>query len=96
MGFGGDVGGYLDERVYAREVAERYATSLESSKSALRRKGLLKRLYAHSMSLLQTIPPFHLFCLARLPRMSVALSGLGGDEVFAGYESPWFCTQQQI
>ena len=88
MGFGGDVGGYLDERVYAREVAERYATSHREFEVRPEAEWIVEtivRAFDEPFADDSAIPSYFVCKIAR-ENVTVALSGLGGDEVFAGYE----------
>ena len=88
MGFGGDVGGYLDERPYARQVAERYATRHEEYEVIPSVEGLVEtivRAFDEPCADDSVIPSYFVCKIAR-ENVTVALSGLGGDEAFAGYE----------
>ena len=88
MGFGGDVGGYLDERVYAREVAERYGTNHREFEVRPEAEGLVEtivRAFDEPFADDSAIPSYFVCKIAR-QNVTVALSGLGGDEVFSGYE----------
>jgi asparagine synthase (glutamine-hydrolysing) len=88
MGFGGDVGGYLDERRYARQVSERYATRHEEFEVLPSCEGLVEtvvRAFDEPFADDSAIPSYFVCKIAR-ENVTVALSGLGGDEVFAGYE----------
>ena len=77
-----------DERAYARLVAERYATEHEELVVEPDAASLLPRLawafdepFADSSAL-----PTLLVCELARRRITVALTGDGGDETFAGYE----------
>jgi len=88
MGFGGDVGGYLDERKYAREVAERYHTKHREFEVQPEAGGLVEtivRAFDEPFADDSAIPSYFVCKIAR-ENVTVALSGLGGDEVFSGYE----------
>ncbi len=88
MGFGGDVGGYLDERPYARQVAERYATRHKEYEVIPSAEGLVEtivRAFDEPCADDSVIPSYFVCKIAR-ENVTVALSGLGGDEAFAGYE----------
>ena len=88
MGFGGDVGGYLDERVYARQVAERYGTRHKEFEVRPEAEGLVEtivRAFDEPFADDSAIPSYFVCKIAR-ENVTVALSGLGGDEVFTGYE----------
>jgi asparagine synthase (glutamine-hydrolysing) len=88
MGFGGGTGGYLDERGYARTLSRRYGTAhtefevrpnLEETLDEA--VGAFDEPFADD----SIIPTFHICKLARR-EVTVALTGLGGDELFGGYE----------
>ena len=88
MGFGGDVGGYLDERKYARQVSERYGTRHREFEVLPQAEGLTETIvkafdepFADDSAI-----PSYFVCKIAKENVTVALSGLGGDEVFAGYE----------
>jgi asparagine synthase (glutamine-hydrolysing) len=88
MGFGGDTGGYLDEREYARMVAERYSTNHREFEVVPTPKGLVEKIvraFDEPFADDSTIPSYFVSKIAR-ENVTVALSGLGGDEAFAGYE----------
>jgi asparagine synthase (glutamine-hydrolysing) len=88
MGFGGAVGGYLDERRYARMVADRYGTTHREYEIAPDPKGLVDKIvraFDEPFADDSTIPSFFVCQIAR-ENVTVAESGLGGDEAFAGYE----------
>jgi asparagine synthase (glutamine-hydrolysing) len=88
MGFGGNVGGYLDERGYARQVAERYATNHREHEVTPDPEGLIRKIvtaFDEPFADDSAIPSYFVCRMAR-ENVTVALSGLGGDEVFAGYE----------
>ncbi|MHB8056972.1 MAG: asparagine synthase (glutamine-hydrolyzing) [Desulfuromonadaceae bacterium] len=88
MGFGGDVGGYLDERMYARQVADRYATQHKEFEVLPGFEGLVEtivRAFDEPFADDSAIPSYFVCKIAR-ENVTVALSGLGGDEAFAGYE----------
>lgn len=99
MGFGGNVGGYLDERGYAKLVAERYKTKHREFEVQPSAEGLIDtivRAFDEPFADDSAIPSYYVCKIAR-ENVTVALSGLGGDEVFAGYErylgfalSSWF------
>ncbi len=88
MGFGGDAGGYLDERGYARQVSQRYATNHREFEVLPQAEGLIEKIvdaFDEPFADDSTIPSYFVCELAR-ENVTVALSGLGGDEVFSGYE----------
>ncbi len=86
MGFDGDDG--FDERPYARQVARRYATDHHEFVTAPDAVDLVERLVWHHDQPFgdsSAIPTF-LLSEAISRTVTVALSGDGGDELFAGYE----------
>ncbi len=88
IGFGGNTGGYLDERGYARMVAQRYGTNHREHEVEPTVSGLLDtvvRAFDEPFADDSAIPSYYVCGLARRD-VTVALSGLGGDEAFAGYE----------
>jgi asparagine synthase (glutamine-hydrolysing) len=77
----------FDESAFARAVAERYRTSHRSETVASDDFGLideLARLYDEPYADSSAIPTYRVCQLAR-KHVTVALSGDGGDESFAGY-----------
>jgi len=88
IGFGGNIGGYLDERKYAKLVAERYRTDHKEYEVLPSPEGLIEKIvraFDEPFADDSAIPSFFVCKIAR-ENVTVALSGLGGDEVFAGYE----------
>ena len=88
MGFGGAVGGYLDERSFARQMAERYGTNHREFEVLPSAAGLIHTIvtaFDEPFADDSAIPSYYVCQLAR-ENVTVALSGLGGDEVFTGYE----------
>ncbi|WP_028585945.1 asparagine synthase (glutamine-hydrolyzing) [Desulfogranum mediterraneum] len=88
IGFGGEVGGYLDERGYARQVADRYKTNHLDYEVVMDPEGLIEKIvrsfdepFADDSAL-----PSYFVCKVARSNVTVALSGLGGDEIFGGYE----------
>jgi len=88
IGFGGEKGNFLDERPYAREVSEKYHTrhdetevfpQIETAMDA----GLAA--FDEPFADDSVIPTYHI-CEAAKEHVTVVLTGLGGDENFAGYE----------
>jgi asparagine synthase (glutamine-hydrolysing) len=88
IGFGGDRGDFMDERPFAREIAARYncehheievlpaiAEALDASAVA----------FDEPFADDSIIPTYHI-CKAARGNVTVVLTGLGGDEDFAGYE----------
>lgn len=88
MGFGGTVGGYLDERRYAKSVASKYHCDHEEFEVLPKVEHILDRIveaFDEPFADHSTIPSYHL-CKITRQKVKVALSGLGGDELFGGYE----------
>ncbi len=88
MGFGGEVGGYLDERGYARMVADRYRTNHREYEVRPDPVGVLDKIvcgFDEPFADDSTVPSYFVCKIAR-ENVTVAESGLGGDEAFAGYE----------
>jgi asparagine synthase (glutamine-hydrolysing) len=78
----------FDERVFARELAERYATNhreFEMDPDLVAVAPQLIRAFDQPMADSSAIPNWYL-CKYTREHVTVALSGLGGDEVAAGYE----------
>jgi asparagine synthase (glutamine-hydrolysing) len=81
-------GGTFDERAHARELAARYGTEhheLEIEPDLVGIATSLVRAFDQPLADSSAIPTWYLSQLARR-HVTVALSGLGGDEVAAGYE----------
>lgn len=88
IGFGGGAGGYLDERRYARAVSARYRTQHAEFEVAPRLEESLDDVvhaFDEPFADDSVIPTLAVCRLAR-PHVTVALTGLGGDELFGGYE----------
>lgn len=88
IGFGGNVGGYLDEREFAQNVAGRYKTNHHEFNVVPEPEGIIDtivRAFDEPFADDSAIPSFFVCQIAR-QLVTVALSGLGGDEAFAGYE----------
>jgi asparagine synthase (glutamine-hydrolysing) len=88
MGFGGNVGGYLDERGLARQIASRYRTQHKEFEVVPAVSGILDEIvgaFDEPFADHSTIPTWYL-CRNARKDVKVALSGLGGDEAFGGYE----------
>lgn len=88
IGFGGNVGGFDDERKYARFVAERYKTNHREFEVTPKVDTIIERIvrsFDEPFADDSTIPSYFVSQLARR-HVTVALSGLGGDELFCGYE----------
>jgi asparagine synthase (glutamine-hydrolysing) len=88
IGFGGNTGGFEDERPYARLVAEKYRTNHREYEVLPAIEELLDKIvtsFDEPFADDSTIPSYYVCKMAR-ENVTVALSGLGGDETFAGYE----------
>ncbi|MDY6839754.1 MAG: asparagine synthase (glutamine-hydrolyzing) [Thermodesulfobacteriota bacterium] len=88
IAFGGHIGGYLDERHYARQVVSKYGT-LHTEDIVMPQLDAIMddivRSFDEPFADHSTIPSFYL-CQSTRRKVTVALSGLGGDELFGGYE----------
>ena len=88
IGFGGNTGGFDDERKYARLIAEKYKTN-HNEHEVLPDVGVVMGKIVESFDEPfaddSAIPSYFISRLAR-EQVTVALSGLGGDELFCGYE----------
>jgi asparagine synthase (glutamine-hydrolysing) len=99
IGFSGDTGSLEDERQYARMVAARYGTNHREFEVRPDPAGIIEaivRSFDEPFADDSTIPSYFVCKIAR-ENVTVALSGLGGDEAFGGYErylgfqlSEWF------
>ncbi len=88
VGFSGNVGGYLDERPCARMVAERYRCAHQELLVEPRVETILDDIvdsFDEPFADDSVIPSYYI-CEASSRNLTVALTGLGGDELFAGYE----------
>jgi len=88
IGFGGNTGRYLDERAFARLVAERYGAHHREHEVVPDLSTLLDTIvqaFDEPFADDSAIPSYFVCQMARQD-VKVALSGLGGDEAFAGYE----------
>jgi asparagine synthase (glutamine-hydrolysing) len=88
IGFGGDTGGYLDERGFAQSVADRYNTRHSTFDVKPEPEGILDivvQAFDEPFADDSAIPSYFVCKMAR-QLVTVALSGLGGDEDFGGYE----------
>ncbi|NNL85916.1 MAG: asparagine synthase (glutamine-hydrolyzing) [Myxococcales bacterium] len=87
IGYSGG-GDSFDERVYARELADRYATDHTEFEMSPDIRDLVPRLvraFDHPCANSTAVPTWFL-CEETRRHVTVALSGLGGDEVAGGYE----------
>ncbi len=77
IGFGGDVGGYLDERGYARQVSERYKTDHKEYEVKPSPAGLIEKIvhaFDEPFADDSAIPTYFVCQIAR-ENVTVALSG---------------------
>jgi asparagine synthase (glutamine-hydrolysing) len=88
IGFEGNIGGYLDERGFAQQIVDRYHTHHIEHMVAPDLGGIIGNIveaFDEPFADHSTIPSYYL-CKVTREKVSVALSGLGGDELFGGYE----------
>jgi len=88
MGFGGNVGGYFDERNLASLVSNRFGTRHREFEVHPNVEGLIEKLvraFDEPFADDSMIPSYYLSKITR-ENVTVSLSGLGGDELFGGYE----------
>jgi asparagine synthase (glutamine-hydrolysing) len=88
IGFGGNTGGHLDERGYAREVGQKYGCMHSEFEVMPDIQAIAEEIvtsFDEPFADPGAIPSYYVCKIAR-QHVTVALSGLGGDEVFAGYE----------
>lgn len=88
IGFGGNTGSFDDERKYARLVAERYSTNHKEYEVLPDLGAVIDTIvgaFDEPFADDSAIPSHYVYELARRD-VKVALSGLGGDEAFCGYE----------
>ena len=88
IGFKGNIGGYLDETKYARIVSKKFETNHREFSVSPMLNGLIDKIvesFDEPFADDSAIPSYFLCKLAK-ENVTVALSGLGGDEAFAGYE----------
>ena len=88
-----------DESSYARAVAERYATAHRTRQVDPNDLSMLDRLadiFDEPFGDCSALPSYHV-CAAARQNVTVALSGDGGDEVFAGYRRyAWHSREEKI
>jgi asparagine synthase (glutamine-hydrolysing) len=99
IGFSGDTGFFEDERKYARMTAARYGANHREYEVRPDLTGVIEQIvrsFDEPFADDSTIPSYFVCKIAR-ENVTVALSGLGGDEAFGGYErylgfqlSQWF------
>ena len=88
IGFAGNTGAFDDERKYARMVAARYGTNHREHEVRPHVADVIEpivRSFDEPFADDSMIPSYYVCKLAR-EHVTVALSGLGGDEAFCGYE----------
>ncbi len=88
IGFGGETGDFLDERPFARMIAERYGTAHRELEVIPHIETALDAAVAafdEPFADDGLIPTYHICAEAR-KHVTVVLTGLGGDEDFGGYE----------
>ncbi len=88
VGFVGSTGAYLDERPYARLVAEKYNLNHEMIDVDPDITTILDPLVSAFDEPFadDSIIPTYYICEAAKKKVTVVLTGLGGDELFGGYE----------
>lgn len=88
-----------DERVYARQVANLFGADHAEEVAALDAAAMIDdiaRIYGEPFADASALPTFLVSKLARR-HVKVALSGDGGDEVFAGYRRyPFFVGEERV
>lgn len=88
MGFGGGAGGYLDERGYAKSIAHKYRANYHEFEVQPKLEEILDFIvqsFDEPFADDSVIPTYYICKLAK-EHVTVALTGLGGDELFGGYE----------
>jgi asparagine synthase (glutamine-hydrolysing) len=88
IGFGGSAGGHMDERPYARMLSRRYGTTHTEFEVHPNLEEVLDHVveaFDEPFADDSVIPTYYICKLAR-QSVTVALTGLGGDELFGGYE----------
>lgn len=88
MGFGGSSGGFLDERKYSRQVSRRYNTVHHEYEVHPDLTSVIEDI-VHAFDepfADDSVIPSYYICRETAQHVKVALSGLGGDELFGGYE----------
>lgn len=88
IGFGGNTGGYFDERQIAKEVSRQFGTQHTELEVQPRPDEILDEVveaFDEPFADDSVIPTYYL-CRETRRTVKVALSGLGGDELFGGYE----------
>lgn len=88
IAFGGNTGGYFDERSFARKVATQYHARQNEFEVQPDLHGILDEIvtaFDEPFADDSVIPTFHI-CRLASKSVTVALTGLGGDELFGGYD----------
>nr|MBI3613022.1 asparagine synthase (glutamine-hydrolyzing) [Nitrospirota bacterium] len=88
IGFGGTVGGFEDERPFARLAADRYGTDHHELEVRPNLEGVIEKIvtgFDEPFADDSSIPTYYVSEMTR-KHVKVALSGLGGDELLGGYE----------
>lgn len=88
MGFGGNIGGYHDERHLAKLVSNRFDTLHSEFEVLPNIEDTIEKIvsaFDEPFADDTTIPSYYLSDITS-KNVKVALSGLGGDELFGGYE----------
>lgn len=88
MGFGGHKGGYFDERSHARLVSQQYGTDHYEYEVDPHLDEIVDDIvsaFDEPFADDSVVPSFYI-CQQARREVKVALTGLGGDELFGGYE----------
>jgi asparagine synthase (glutamine-hydrolysing) len=88
MGFGGSSAALIDERPLARQIADRYGCSFNAFDVQPDFRGIVGEIvsaFDEPFADDSVIPSYYVSQLTR-QNVKVAMSGLGGDELFAGYD----------
>lgn len=88
VGFGGSRGSPVDERPYARQVGERYGTRYHEIEVQPKVEDIIDSIacsFDEPFADDSVFPTYYICKIAR-QHVTVVLSGLGGDELFGGYE----------
>jgi len=88
IGFGGNSSSHIDERPYARMMAQAYNCLHNEIEVLPRADDILDEIvYAFDEPFADdSVIPTYYICRESKKSVTVALTGLGGDELFAGYE----------
>ncbi len=88
VGFSGNTGGFLDERPYSRMVADKFGCNHHEIEVEPKVDDILAeivRAFDEPFADDSVIPSYYI-CKGSKQWVTVALTGLGGDELFGGYE----------